>query len=169
MPVEISARYFDPNDPDDELARRFVAEQPAAAGDLESESPWVEPDYASIPSDADLPWDADERDLVWPGPAMIMPAGLLPDGRPYSRDERDNASRICGEVVTSGVEADAVVRAYDRQQDALRDRAGLPYAVRGANGWEDLPETLRAIERLHRKERARRRRVHRTGWARWLP
>ncbi|GAY08242.1 hypothetical protein [Pseudonocardia sp. N23] len=116
-----------------------------------------------------LPWDADERELVWPGPAMIMPAGLLPDGRPYSRDERDNASRICGEVVTSGVEADAVVRAYDRQQDALRDRAGLPYAVRGANGLEDLPETLHAIERLHRKERARRRRVHRTGWARWLP
>ncbi|AEA28932.1 hypothetical protein Psed_6861 (plasmid) [Pseudonocardia dioxanivorans CB1190] len=166
MPVEISARYFDPNDPDDELARRFAAGQPAAAGDLEAELPWVEPDYASIPSDADLPWDADERDLVWPGPAMIMPAGLLPDGRPYSRDERDNASRICGEVVTSGVEADAVVRAYDRQQKALRDRAGLPWAVRGANGLEDLPETLQAIAQLHREERVRRRQAHRSRWAR---
>jgi hypothetical protein len=125
---------------------------------------WVEPDYASIPSDADLPWDAAERDLVWPGPVMIMPAGLLPDGKPYSRDERDNASRICGEVVTSGVEAEAVVRAYDRQQEALRDQAGLPQATRGANGLEDLPKTLRAIERLHREERARRLGTHRRRW-----
>ncbi|WP_158703485.1 hypothetical protein [Pseudonocardia dioxanivorans] len=43
-------------------------------------------------------------------------------------------------------------------------------ATRGVRAkLEDTPETLRAIERLHRKERARRRRVHRTGWARWLP
>ena len=166
MPVEVNARYFDPNDPDDYLARRFAAgPSPAATAAVESVSPWVEPDYASIPSDGDLPWDAAERDLVWPGPAMIMPAGLLPDGRPYSRDERDNATRICGEVVTSGVEAEAVVRAYDRQQDALRSRAGLPWAVRGARGkLEDTPETLRAIEQLHREELVRRQRAHRLRW-----
>ncbi|GAY10338.1 hypothetical protein [Pseudonocardia sp. N23] len=163
MPVDITPRYFDPNDPDDYLARQFAAQQPAPAA--ESECPWVEPDYASIPSDGELPWDQEARDLVWPGPAMIMPAGLLPDGKPYSRDERDNASRICGEVVTRGVEADAVVRAYQRQQHALRARAGLPRALRGENGLEDLPETLRTIEQMHRDERARRQRAHRRRWA----
>jgi len=163
MPVDITPRYFDANDPDDYLARRFAEQQPAPAA--ETTSPWVEPDYASIPSDGELPWDQEARDLVWPGPAMIMPAGLLPDGKPYSRDERDNASRICGEVVTRGVEADAVVRAYDRQQDALRDRAGLPRPHWGEKSLEDTPETLRAIEQLHRDERARRQQVHRRRWA----
>lgn len=154
MPVEFTARYFDANDPDDHLAR-LVAGRSDQASD--AESLWVEPDYASIPSDGELPLVEAEMRLVWPGPAMIMPAGLLPDGKPHSRDERDNASRICGEPVRSGVEADSVVRAYDRQQDALRARAGLPRPRRGRNGLEDLPETLRTIEQLHREERARRR------------
>jgi hypothetical protein len=124
------------------------------------ESPWAEPDYTSIPGDADLPMDKAELQLVWPGPALIMPAGLLPDGQPYSGDTRDNASRICGVEVRNSAEADAVVWAYWGQQNALRNQAGLPRPRRTAPRFEleDLPETLKAIEQLHREERARRRR-----------
>jgi len=122
------------------------------------ESPWVEPDYTSIPGDANLPMDEAELQLVWPGPSMIMPAGLLPDGKPYRGDDRDNASRICGVEVRNSAEADAVVVAYRHQQHALRDQAGLPWPHRTAPRYklEDLPETLRAIEQLHREERTRR-------------
>ncbi len=156
MPVEITERYFDPDDPDDFLTQlAHGRSQPPA----EPASPWVEPDYASIPGDGNLPLDETERTLVWPGPAMIMPAGLLPDGKPASYNERENASRICGENVRNGAEADAVVRAYDRQQNALRARAGLPQPISRAPRWdlEDAPETIELIKRLHAEERARRR------------
>jgi len=156
MPVEFTARYFDANDPDDHLAR-LVAGRSDQAGD--AESPWVAPDYASIPSDADLPMSEEERCLVWPGPAMIMPAGLLPDGKPADGSDFDNGERIGGpgQRPRNNAEADAVWWAYRRQQNALRARAGLPRPRRGANGLEDLPETLRAIEQMHREEQGRRR------------
>lgn len=162
MPVEITERYFDPDDPDDRLAQLVAGQRPATTA---VDSPWVEPDYASIPGDADVPTNEAERILVWPGPAMIMPAGLLPDGEPHSHNERENASRICGQEVRNGVEADSVVRAYTRQQHALRERAGLPRPRRtGPRGQlEDLPETARTIEQLHREERARR--LHGRGQA----
>lgn len=153
MPVDITERYMDPNDPDDYLAR-LVAGRPAPAA--EPESPWVAPDYASIPGDADIPMAEAERRLVWPGPAMVMPNGLLPDGKPCSYNEMDNAARICGERVRNGAEADFVVKEYRRQQHALRKRVGLPRAMLGPHGLEDTPETLAAIEELHRAERARR-------------
>ncbi len=159
MPVEFTARYFDANDPDDYLARLVAGR--GETSDV-AESPWVEPDYASIPDDANVPLAEEDRELVWPGPAMIMPAGVLPDGKPYSRDDRDNASRICGEPVRSGAEADAVVRAYDRQQDALRQRGRIPLAHRGARGkLEDTLETTELIKQLHAEEQARRQQGHR--------
>lgn len=158
MPVNVTERYMDPNDPDDYLAR-LVAGLPASAA--EPDSPWVEPDYASIPGDADIPMDENERVLVWPGPAIIMPAGLLPDGKPHSYNDLDNAARICGERVRNGAEADFVVGEYRRQQNALRERAGLSRPTRGADGEaRDSAETLAAIEQLHRVERARRATAH---------
>jgi hypothetical protein len=161
MPVESTEQFFDPNDPDDYLARRYAP--PADAADTPA-SPWVEPDYASIPSDAELPADEDELRLVWPGPAMIMSAGLLPDGKPPAGSELDTAARICGERPRNAAEADAVWWAFLRQQRALRDAAGLPRPTRGKNGkLEDAPETLAAIERLHREERMRRAARRRAG------
>lgn len=155
MPLDITGRSFDPSDPDDRLAQ-LVDGRDTSQESADIVEPWVAPDYASIPGDADVPLDEDERTLVWPGPPMIMPAGLLPDGRSYGRDERANASRICGEPVTSGVEADVTVRAYMRQQRALRLAAGLAIARRINGKLEDSPETLEAIRELHRAEQARR-------------
>jgi hypothetical protein len=153
MPVEVTDRYFDPDDRDGDLAQLASGR----AAPVTADSPWVEPDYASIPGDADIPMTEAERVLVWPGPALIMPAGLLPDGKPHSYNERENASRICGSEVTNNAEADAVVRAYIRQQNALRDRAGLARARSGSSGQlEDLPDTVAAIKQLHRDELARR-------------
>lgn len=155
MPVEITERYFDPDDPNDALAQLVAGRR---GGPAPAASPWVEPDYASIPSDADLPMDEAARTLVWPGPAMIMPAGLLPDGKPPSGSDFDNGERICGpgQRPRNNAEADAVWWAYRRQQNALRAQAGLPRAVRGPNGLEDTPATIEAIKRLHAEERARR-------------
>lgn len=149
MPVTVTERFGDPDDPDRVWARL------SASVEAEESSPWVEPDYASIPADGDLP-DGDALYLVWPGPALIMPAGLLPDGKPHSYNEFDNAERICGECPRTGAEADAVVWAYMGQQNALRDAAGLPRARRGQGKLEDTPETLAAIVRIHEQERARR-------------
>lgn len=153
MPVEITERYMDPDDPDDYLAQ--LAAGRAAPASPET-SPWVEPDYASIPGDAEVPLNEEERRLVWPGPAMIMPGDLLPDGKPPGRSDVDNGERISGERPRNNAEADAVWWAYRRQQNALRARAGLPRPVRGPNGLEDAPETIEAIKQLHREERARR-------------
>ncbi|GAA4418390.1 hypothetical protein ACFQV2_23310 [Actinokineospora soli] len=67
-------------------------------------------------------------------------AGLLPDGLPHSYSDMDNARQINGVTPRTEAEADAVVRAYNRQQNHLRD----------------LPETHQAIVELHEAERARR-------------
>lgn len=108
---------------------------------------WVEPDYLSLLSDTELA-----------GPAMLMPAGLLPDGRPHSGDDMDNAERISGCRPRSAAEADTTVVAYLAQQAALRTAAGLPPARRDRSGQlvED-PAVVAAIRELHRQERARRR------------
>jgi hypothetical protein len=159
MPVEFTARYFDANDPDDHLARRIAGAgtRPETAGESESSSPWVDPDYASIPADEDLPADEADRRLVWPGPAMIMPGDLLPDGQPPGYTWRENVPRICGRQPRSNAEAEAISWAYDRQQDALRKQAGLPRAEYGRTVLEDTPETIERIKQLHAEERARRR------------
>lgn len=152
MPIEITPRYFDPDDPDDWLAQKLQAASDA------TESPWVEPDYRSIPADHELPLDQDEVELVWPGPALVMPAGLLPDGKPPRGSDIDNGERITGKRPTSGAAADVLWNAWVRQQNALRDKAGLPRPRRGADGEErDTPETLAAIAALHEAERERQR------------
>lgn len=109
---------------------------------------WVEPDYLSLLGNPDLA-----------GPEMLMPAGLLPDGRPHSDDDMDNAERISGRRPRSAAEADELVSAYLGQQATLRAAAGLPPARRDKSGRlvaED-PAVLAAIRELHRRERARRR------------
>jgi len=124
------------------------------------DSSWVEPDYMSIPPDADVPDDEAQRRLVWPGPAMLMPAGLLPDGQPHSNSDMDNAERISGVRPRNAAEADACVVAYFRQQSALRAAAGLAPARRDGSGhWVEEPAAVAAIRELHRKERVRRRLV----------
>ena len=152
MPVTVTERFFDPNDPD----RPWRNLSAPSAVDVE-ESPWVAPDYSSIPGDADIPSDQHERRLVWPGPALVMPAGLLPDGKPYSRNEWDNAERINGTRPLNDAEADAVVVAYMLQQNALRESLGIPRARRSGGKHEDPPEALEMIRRLHEQERRRRR------------
>jgi hypothetical protein len=148
MPVEITERYMDPDDPDDFLARGRSA--PAAV----PASLWVEPDFSTCPTWP--PTQEQEDALLWPGPPMIMPAGLLPDGTSRPRDSVETARRICGREIRPAAEAEAYFDAYERQQNALRARAGLPRPVRGPNGLEDAPATIEAIKQLHREERARR-------------
>lgn len=124
------------------------------------DSSWVEPDYMSIPAEVDLPDDEAQRRLVWPGPAVLMPAGLLPDGQPHSASDLDNAERIAGRRPRNTAEADGLVVAYFRQQSALRAAAGLAPARRDRSGHlVETPAALAAIRELHRQERARRRLV----------
>lgn len=124
------------------------------------DSSWVEPDYWNIPGDAEVPDGEAERRLVWPGPAMLMPAGLLPDGQPHSDSDMENAERISGVRPRNAAEAAACVLGYVRQQSALRAAAGLAPARRDGSGhWVEDPSTVAAIRELHRRERARRRRV----------
>ena len=114
----------------------------------------------SIPAEADLPDDEAQRRLVWPGPAVLMPAGLLPDGQPHSASDLDNAERITGRRPRNTAEADGVVVAYFRQQSALRAAAGLGPARRDRSGHlVETPAALAAIRERHRQERARRRLV----------
>ncbi|HEX6514910.1 MAG TPA: hypothetical protein VF049_05020 [Nocardioidaceae bacterium] len=161
MPIEITERFLDPDDPDDWLAQKLQADRDGG------ESPWVEPDYRSIPADHELPvtedgvtLDEERVELVWPGPALVMPAGLLPDGKPtHPREsEAEYAERITGKGPYTSREADIIWRAYVRQQNALRKKAGLPRSHRGTDGKvQDTPETLAAIAALHEAERQRRR------------
>lgn len=156
MPLTMTERYGDPDDPNEPYRRLSMPESTAIAP---SPYPWlVEPDYQAIPGDADLP-DGDELYLVWPGPALVLPAGILPDGHPYGRDELDNAERIQGVRPSNAVEADAVVRAFMRQQRTLRRQLGLPRAQRVPPHYQqqDTADTLRLIEQLHRREAERRR------------
>lgn len=122
--------------------------------DVDAEQPLAPPDYSLIARDSEL--QGEGPFVNWPGPPLIMPAGLLPDGTPMTSDECDNATRICGVAVRRGVEADAVVRAYQRQQRYLRRQAGLTTARLTAEGYVDTPETAAAILALHREEIARR-------------
>lgn len=144
-------RTHEPDDPDKPFAE-LASSDSVDSGDL----PLVSPDYASIPDDAHIPEDPDERRLVWPGPALVMPAGLLPDGKPYGPDEMENASRIEGKPVRHPDHADASVRAYMKQQNRLRKLHGIPRAVRDENGLHDPPGALEQILRLHELERQRR-------------
>jgi hypothetical protein len=143
------------------LGQRVHDHLDSARGAVSAEvrqAPWVAPDYAGIPADGDLPHDRAERTLVWPGPALVMPAGLLPDGCPHGRNEEDNAERISGVRPRNFQDADACVIAYNRQQRALRRAAGLPAPTRVPPRFEltDTPETLAAIAEIHARERARR-------------
>lgn len=120
-------------------------------------SSWAAPDYSTIRPDADMVGGEDYPD--WPGPPLVMPAGLLPDGLPYSNDDRDNATRICGVPVRSEVEADNVILAYWAQQAGLRDDAGIDPAYRDDQGLQDTPAARAAIIALHqavKRERAYR-------------
>lgn len=154
MPIEITPRYLDPDDPDDWLAQKLQADREG------TESPWVEPDYRSIPADHELPLDEDQVALVWPGPALVMPAGLLPDGKPTDprESEAEYAERITGKGPYTSREADVIWNAWMRQQRALRKQASLPRPHRADDGkLQDTPETLAAIAALHEAERERRR------------
>ena len=121
-----------------------------AAGD----SLWVEPDYSTVAREADLAGGGPFRN--WPGPPVVMPAGLLPDGMPWSRDDMDNSRRIEGVRPRNPAEADACVNAYMRQQDFLREEAGIDLEFRTRNGLQDTPAAYEAIVELHRRERERR-------------
>lgn len=118
--------------------------------------PWVEPDYSTIAAEADLVGDSPFRD--WPGPPMVMPAGLLPDGLPRTGDDMDNATRIQGVRPRNEVEAEGCVIAYGQQQNLLRDELGLPRPTRRPPTYkvQDTAETLAAIEAIHQAEKQRR-------------
>jgi hypothetical protein len=66
----------------------------AAVTGVGDQSPWVEPDYISVMSAADLAGSPEERRLL--GPAMLIPAGLLPDSRPPSGEVLEDAELITG-------------------------------------------------------------------------
>ncbi|MEU7480583.1 hypothetical protein AB0A63_31710 [Lentzea sp. NPDC042327] len=112
------------------------------------------PAYDTIARDEELSGDGPWRN--WPGPPMIMPAGLLPDGTRFGGNEMENARRICGQRVKSLAEAEATVSAYFVQQRRLRREAGLTQARRTSDGVVDTPETAAAILALHAAETARR-------------
>jgi hypothetical protein len=154
MPVTWSEHSFNPDDPDAALRRLRTPDSTTAGEDLEEQWPWVEPDYTTVAREADLVGSGPYRN--WPGPPLVMPAGLLPDGKPHSRDEMENARRIEGVRPRNEVEADACVRAYWRQQNLLRREADIPRGYRDATGHHDTPEALAAIVELHRQERERR-------------
>ncbi|MFD8497965.1 hypothetical protein [Amycolatopsis sp. NPDC059657] len=159
MPVTFSERAFDPND--GPWARRSTVDAAnTAAADVDADSPWVTPDYSTIPDDAHLPRDLDERYLVWPGPTMIMPGNLLPDGTLPTRDLIENAWRIQHVRYVRTDDADYICDEYRVQQRHLRDCAGLPLAGRkrvdGRMQVVDDPDTVERIKALHAEERRRR-------------
>jgi hypothetical protein len=150
--LEFTARGVDPRDPDGPLRRLST---PDAGPDTAVEdSLWVEPDYSTVADEADLVGGSPFRN--WPGPPIIMPAGLLPDGKPFGRDERENSFRIEGVRPRNGAEAEACVIAYNRQQDLLREEAGIDLAFRTRAGLQDTPSAYEAIVEIHRRERERR-------------
>lgn len=163
MPITITEHGFNPDDPDGPLRRLSTPDSSGPvdpAGDVLAEpSPWVEPDYSTVAHEAELSGRGPFRN--WPGPPIVMPAGLLPDGKPYGRDDMDNSARIEGVRPRNAIEADACVQAYVRQQDLLRKELGLPLPKRLPPTFksQDTPETLAEIAAIHRRERERRRRL----------
>lgn len=155
MPLDITAGSFGGHT----TGGQPPTDQATGSG-AELDARWVAPDYASIPGDDTvMPGGYEGWTLVWPGPALIMPAGLLPDGLPHGPSDMGNAERIRGLRPRHFVEADEWVIAYVRQQNALRRAAGLPLPTRQAPTFNliDTPETLAAIAAIHAAERARRR------------
>jgi hypothetical protein len=128
-------------------------------------SAWVEPDYTTIADEATLAGGSPYRD--WPGPPLIMPGELLPDGKPMGSNEMENARRITGVKPRTEQEADACVVAYWNQQNLLREELGLPRAKRLPPTYDlqDTPETLAKIVEIHRRERVRRLRDGQAGGA----
>jgi hypothetical protein len=153
MPITFNEREFDSDDPG-RMLRDLATPDASAAAPRPADTPWVEPDYSSITPDEQLDGPGPHR--AWPGPPLVMPAGLLPDGQPYSGDDVVNATRINGTPPRNAVEADGVVRAYEAQQRLLRREAGIPRSFRDASGRRDQPAALKAIIELHQRERARR-------------
>jgi hypothetical protein len=152
VPVEFTARGVDPRDPDGPLRRLGTPD--TGPDSTVQDSLWVKPDYSTVAREADLVGSGPFRN--WPGPPIIMPAGLLPDGRPWSRDDMDNSHRIEGVRPRNSVEADACVNAYIRQQDFLREEAGIDLEFRTRNGLQDTPTAYEAIVEIHRREREHR-------------
>jgi hypothetical protein len=122
------------------------------------DSSWVEPAYISVLGAADLAESPQELMRLQPGPAMLMPAGMLPDGQPTSGDMLDIAERITGSRPRDAFVAETIFRGYLVQQTALREDAGIPRPRRDSSGrYVEESESLAAIRELHRLERQRRR------------
>jgi len=160
MPVTFSEHAFDPDDPDGPFRRLATPAGASPSAAVDVESPWVEPDYSAIPDDAHIPSDEDERYLVWPGPPMVMPGDLLPDGTAPTRDLIENAYRIQHVRYARDDDADYIYGEYRRQQHHLRTRLGIPLAGRewrdGKAQVIDPPGALERIKELHAAERRRR-------------
>lgn len=161
MPVTFHERAHDPDDPSGPFRR--LATPPGAgpaAALVDADAPWVAPDYSTIPDDGHLPSDPDELYLVWPGPAMVMPGNLLPDGSAPTRDVVENATRIRGVRPSTFDDADFLIGEYWRQQGRMRDHLGIPRARRewrdGRAQVVDTPDALQRITELHHAEQRRR-------------
>ncbi|MFE2754003.1 hypothetical protein ACFXGA_18595 [Actinosynnema sp. NPDC059335] len=159
MPLDFTTRGFDPQDPDGPL--RHLSRSDATRTPMDEDAPWVEPDYTTVAREADLVGGGPFRD--WPGPPMIMPAGLLPDGRPWGNSDMDNAERIEGVRPRNPAEAEGCVIAYNRQQRLLREEAGIDPAFRVRGVLKDTPAAYEAIVQLHLAERERRARQRRAS------
>jgi hypothetical protein len=159
MPITITEHGLNPDEPDKPLQRLNVLSAGSAPTALEEPSPWVEPDYTAVAKESELSGTGPFHN--WPGPPLVMPAGLLPDGKPWGGDDLDNSYRIEGVRPRNSVEADGCVQAYQRQQDLLRKELGLPRPRRLPPTFksQDTPETLAVIAEVHRRERARRHRM----------